>query len=345
MGKILETKTRRPRSAGGWPILVLLAVLLAAGPAHAVRIKLATKAPENFKSARIVQQMAKEIEEKTDRNVRFKIYYGGVKGTGRDLLLKMKSGEIQGGEFTAGEASSVLNDLQAMNIPLTFKSYEEVDHVLDKMSAYFREELGKRGYVVLGWLEVGFGYIMSMDPIAGKADLQGKKAWIPQGDPIGQAAFEAMGVPPIPMTIADVMVALQTGQINTVTNSFVGAIALQWHTRIKYITDVPLLYVYGLLMITQEAYEKIPAEYRETVDEILARYFSELKMDIRKNNRESRETLKKQGIEFVPVPAAQAQELEAIMDDVKKELAGKEFQGEAMKRMQEALREFRNAQP
>ena len=325
--------------------LVILAVVLIANPAFAVRIKLATKAPENFKSAKIVKQMAKEIEEKTDSNVRFKIYYGGVKGTGRDLLLKMKSGEIQGGEFTAGEAASVLKDLQILNIPLTFKSYEEVDFVLDGMSTHFKQELGKRGYVVLGWLEVGFGYIMSMDPVASKADLQGKKAWIPQGDPIGQASFQAMGVSPIPMTIADVMVSLQTGQINTVTNSFVGAIALQWHTRIKYITDVPLLYVYGLLMITKEAYEEIPSEYRETVDEILNRYFKELKADIRKSNIESRQTLMKQGIQFVPVPAAQEQELEEIMTGVKKDLAGKEFQGEALGRMQEYLRNFRNQQP
>ena len=325
--------------------LVILAVALTASPASAVRIKIATKAPENFASARIVQQMAKEIEEKTDGNVRFKIYYGGVKGTGRDLLLKMKSGEIQGGEFTAGEAASVVNDLQVMNIPLTFRNYHEVDYVLARMSSHFQEELGKRGYVVLGWLEVGFGYIMSIDPVASRADLQGKKVWIPQGDPIGQAAFGAMGVSPIPMTIADVMVALQTGQINTVTNSFVGAIALQWHTRIKYITDVPLLYIYGLLMITKDAYDEIPAAYRDTVDGIVGRSFKDLQMDIRKNNSESRQTLTKQGIQFVPVSAAQVQELEQIMAGVKRDLAGKEFQGEALQRMQEYLLELRNSQP
>ncbi len=322
--------------------LLMVAAIFIADPAFAVRIKLATKAPENFKSAKIVKEMTREIEQKTNRNVRFKIYYGGVKGSGKDLLLKMRSGEIQGGEFTAGEASSVVNDLQILNIPLMFKDYQEVDFVLRGMEPYFRKELAKRGFVVLGWLEVGFGYIMSTDPIAGRADLQGKKVWIPQGDPIGQAAFEAMGVSPIPMTIADVMVALQTGQINTVANSFVGAIALQWHTRIKYITDVPLLYIYGLLMITKEAYDTIPAEYRETVEEIVTRTFKELKADIRRDNLESRRTLEKQGIEFVPVPKPQLQELEEIMAGVQKELAGKEFQGQALHRMQELLRTFRS---
>lgn len=325
--------------------LLILAVVWDATPAFAVRIKIATKTPENFKSARLVKQMTQEIKEETDGNVQFKVYYGGVKGSGRDLLLKMKSGEIQGGEFTAGEASSVLNDLQIMNIPLMFNNYEEVDYVLDRIGPHFQNELGKRGYVVLGWLEVGFGYIMSNDPIAGRADLQGKKVWIPQGDPIGQAALEAMGVSPVPMTISDVMVSLQTGQINTVANSLVGAIALQWYTRVKYITDIPLLYVYGLLMITKDAYDTIPVEYRETVDRIVDRTFEELKTDIRKDNLDSRETLTKQGIQFVPVPAAQRQELEEIMTGVNKDLAGKEFKGEALQHAQEVLKEFRGSKP
>lgn len=333
---------KRTGSALGLTLLTLT-VLLVTTPALAVRIKVATKTPENFKSARLVKQMTQEIEQKTDGNVQFKVYYGGVKGSGRDLLLKMKSGEIQGAEFTAGEASSVLNDLQILNIPLLFNDYEEVDTVLDRMGPHFQKELGERGYVVLGWLEVGFGYIMSDDPVSGRADLQGKKVWIPQGDPIGQAAFEAMGVSPIPMTISDVMVSLQTGQINTVANSFVGAIALQWYTRVKYITDIPLLYIYGLLMITKDAYNTIPVEYRETVNQIVDRTFDELKTDVRKNNLESRETLIKQGIQFVPVPAGQRQELEEIMTGVNKDLAGKEFKGEALQRMQEILKEFRGS--
>jgi TRAP-type C4-dicarboxylate transport system substrate-binding protein len=325
--------------------LLILATVLFAGPASALRIKLATKAPENFESARLVQEMAEEIEAKTDRNVRFKIYYGGVKGTGRDLLLKMTSGEIQGGEFTAGEASSVVDDLQIMSIPFLFNTYEEVDYVFERLSPFFEKKLQERGYVVLGWLEVGFGYLMSVDPIASRADLIGKKVWIPQGDPIGQAAFEAMGVPPIPMTISDVMVALQTGQIDTVGNSFVGTIALQWHTRIKYITDVPLLYIYGLVMITKDAYDKIPSEYKDTVIAITDRTFKELKIDIRKSNREARQTLKKQGIQFLQGTEANVRELRKVMKGVKEEMAGKEFNAETLQRIEALLKEYRSSRP
>jgi TRAP-type C4-dicarboxylate transport system substrate-binding protein len=327
--------------AASWGVLFVLAATLAADPALAVRIKLATKAPENFKSAGIVKKMAAEIEQKTNGTVRCKIYYGGVKGTGRDLLLKMKSGEIHGGEFTAGEASSVVNDLQIMSIPFLLKNYEEVDFVLERMRPYFEKRLQERGYVVLGWLEVGFGFLMSVQPIATRSDLLGKKVWIPQGDRIGQAAFEALGVPPIPMTISDVMVALQTGQIDTVGNSLVGAIALQWHTRIKHITDVPLLYIYGLLMITQQTYDEIPPEYRKTVSTIMDRTCRDMTEDIRKNNGESRQALMKEGILFLPASPAMVEELEQTIAGVREQLAGKEYSVEALQRVRELLKEFR----
>lgn len=314
-------------------------------PALAVRIKIATKAPANFESARIVTEMTEEIARVTQGEVQFKIYYGGVKGTGRDLLLKMQSGEIHGGEFTAGEVSTICKDLRVLNIPLALNSYDEVDFVLGKMAPRFQRCLEKEGYKVLGWLEVGFGYLMSVEPIAGLADLKGKKVWIPQGDPVGQAAFEFMGVPPIPLSISDVMVALQTGQINTVANSFVGAIALQWHTRIRYITDTPLLYIYGLLMVTGDAYEQIPPTYREAVQKTIETYFLRLKTDIRKNNLDSRQTLAKQGIQFVPVGPGPLRELEELVAKVNANLSDKEFPADALAEMQSYIREYRTSHP
>ncbi len=323
--------------------VVMVALLCFSDPALAVRIKIATKAPENFKSAKIIKKMFSEIKEKTDGNVNFKVYYGGVKGSGRDLLLKMKSGEIQGGDFTSGELASVVSDLEIMSTPLTFKDYGEVDHVFEKMSLHLKKQMEERGFVVLGWHEIGFAYIMSVEPIASLQDLKNKKIWIPQGDHIGRAVFESIGVSPVSMTIADVILALQTGQIDTFTNSFVGAIALQWYTGVKYITDTPLLYVYGLFMITREAYDKIPVRYRETVNEILARYFKELKDDIRRGNRDSALTLSRRGIQFVPATKENFQELDRVVQEVKKELLEKEFSHESNMKLQRYIDEYRNA--
>jgi TRAP-type C4-dicarboxylate transport system substrate-binding protein len=253
----------------------------------------------------------------------------------------MKSGEIHGAEFTSGEAALVSRDIELMSTVLTFKDYEEADHVFEKMSVHLKEQLGKRGYVVLGWLEVGFVYMMSMEPIESLSDIRDKKVWIPQGDRVSRAVFEAMGVPPIPMTIADVILALQTGQIDTVGNSLVGAIVLQWHTSVKYITDTPILYAYGLLMITRDAYDRIPDRYKKTVHETIDRYFNELKMDIRKTNRDSAQTLIRQGIQFVPVSPENYEEFEQFIMGIKDQLLEKEFPGESLINLRKYINEYR----
>lgn len=330
-------------------LLPILSLILSCSfmqtPTLAVRIKLATKAPENFETSQIFKKLIDEIKQQTNGEVEFKVYYGGVKGTGRDLFLKMKSGEIQGGEFTAGEASLVYKDLVVLSFPLIFKTYDEISYVMEKLTPRFQQELRQQGYEVLGWLETGFAQIMSVDPITSLEDLKGKKVWIPEGDAIGRAAFQAMGVSPIPMTIADVMVALQTGQLNTVANSYVGGVALQWHTAVRYITDNPLLYVFGLVMITNEAYSQIPEQYKPVVRETFAKYFTLLRDDMRRHNTASSETLKKQGLTFVTMKPEDLVKIDQVMNGLKGELANKEFSREVLDAMTAALTEYRNANP
>ncbi len=322
-------------------LMAFLMVVFLSQPAYGLRLKVATKAPETFGSARIIKKMFREIERETGGRVRFKVYYGGVKGTGRDLILKMRTGEIHGGEFTAGELAPLERDLLLMGIPFMFKSYEEVDFVFSKISKKFQRALEKKGYKVLGWIEVGFVYIMSAEPVRGLADLRRRRVWIPEGDRISETYFRAMGVSPIPLPLSDVPIALQTGQIDTVANSFVGAIALQWHTGVRYITELPLLYSYGLFLITRDAYERIPPEDRATVERIVARYFEELRRDIREKNREAKEVLLKRGVKFLPVDKGEEMRLKESVERVTTRLVGREFSGEGLEELKRYLNEYR----
>jgi hypothetical protein len=45
------------------------------------------------------------------------------------------------------------------------------------------------------------------------------------------------------------MTGLQTGLNDIVGISPIGALVLQWHTKIKYITELPLVYTLGFMAI------------------------------------------------------------------------------------------------
>jgi len=101
----------------------------------------------------------------------------------------------------------------------------------------------------------------------------------------------------------DVLTALQTGLLDTVASPPAGAIALQWHTRVKYLTEVPLLYTYGVLVITDKAFKKLSVQDQALVREVLGRSFREIDAQSRRDNEGALKALRGQGIQFLqPAP-------------------------------------------
>jgi TRAP-type C4-dicarboxylate transport system substrate-binding protein len=81
--------------------------------------------------------------------------------------------------------------------------------------------------------------------------------------------------------------------------------------------------------------------YRETVHEILDRYFDKLKKDIRSSNRESARALVSEGIRFVTAAPGDQEEFEGVVREVKDRLLEKEFPGEGLKKLREYIQEYR----
>jgi len=78
------------------------------------------------------------VKKKTNDGVRFKIYPGGVLGDEKDMRRKMHVGQIQGAVFTSTGLSGIFSEMDVFQIPFLFKSYDEVDYVVEKMDTFFR---------------------------------------------------------------------------------------------------------------------------------------------------------------------------------------------------------------
>ena len=68
------------------------------GPSFAgdkkTRIKFSTLAPEGSSWMKEMRRLADEVEQKTDGRVSFKFYPGGVSGDEKDVIRKMRVGQI-----------------------------------------------------------------------------------------------------------------------------------------------------------------------------------------------------------------------------------------------------------
>jgi len=279
-------------------VFVVLFFLLSS-QAHAVVLKIATLSPDGSNWMITMRQGAEEVAKITENRVRFKFYPGGVMGDDKAVLSKIRINQLHGGILTSGSLSRFYPDILVYNLPMVFKSFGEVDYVRKRMDGLIIDGLGKSGFVIFGLAEGGFAYLMSTKPVKNTDDIRKNKVWIPENDELGLATFKIMGSTPIPLPLAEVRTGLQTGLINTVTASAIGAIALQWYTQVNYITDTPLMYLCGLLAIDKKAFKKISMADQQVVHNVMSRIYRQFDQENRKDNIKALETLHKQGIKFV----------------------------------------------
>ncbi len=267
--------------------------------ADAKRLKIATLAPAGTTWMKEMKAGANLIAERTEGRVKLKFYPGGVMGNDQSVHRKIKIGQLHGGAFTPGGLQQVDSSINALGLPMMFKSFDEIDYVRARMDPVIKQKMEAKGFVLLGISEGGFVRIMSKKPMQNLESIRNSKVWVPAGDRIGQIAMSALGITPISLPISDVFTGLQTGLIETVTVNPTSAIAFQWHTSTSYMTEVPITYLIGVMAIQKKAFDKLSPGDQQVVREEIAKVFERLDTINRSDNQAAKAALQNQGITFV----------------------------------------------
>ncbi len=296
----------------GTALFVLLAL-----PAFAQQtLKIATVAPEGSTWMREMRIAAKAAEDATDGRVKVRFYPGGVMGNDATVLRKIRLGQLHGGAFTGSELSQVVRDAQLYSLPFLFRNRDEIDAVRAEIDPILFKAFEDAGWQVLSLSGVGFAYLMSNASIADRAALESRKVWVPHNDVIADRVFRAGGISPIPLPLPDVFTALQTGLIDTVGNTPAGAIALQWHGRLKQVLDLPLTYIAGYVLISDRAWGSISAADRAAVIAAFRASGERVDADNRRSDSEALKALQGLGVTLVRPDPAEARRWEAVGKDV-----------------------------
>lgn len=312
------------------------------GAAGAATLKIATTAPEGTAWMREMRRAATEIDQRTAGRVQFTFYPGGVMGNEKSVLRKIRAGQLQGAALTGSALADIHRDLWVYSLPFTLRSYAEVDYVRGKMDGAMLEGLKKAGFVSFGLTDNGFAYLMSNHPVTRPEDLRGHKVWSPEGDPISQAAFAAVGVSPVALPLTDVLTGLQTGLVDTVASSAIGAIALQWHTRVSHLADLPLVYLTGSLVVDQKAFGQLSAADQQVVGEVLKAATAKLNRQNRADSEAALRTLRQQGLRFNPASPGDQQRWEKTVGAAMDRLAAQGvFSAEMLRTLRRHLEAYR----
>src|SRR5690606_5583656 len=284
---------------------------------------------------------AEEVNKATEGRVSIKYYAGGVQGDEKDVVAKMQLGQLDGGAMTSVGLSLIDESIRVLELPMMFQSVEELDYVRAKMWPTFKARFAKKGYHLGEPGDVGFLYFYSSTPIKSLSDLTKAKVWMWGEDKLVRAMYKRLGINGVPMGVPDVLPALNTGRINAAYSSPLAAVALQWYTKVRYATSMPMAYGIGATLVRKDKWDKLSGADKKKVQKVLNIQAKKLRKAVRKDNQRAFKAISRAGVKVVETPAAMVADFEKHSKAVWEEQAGKIYSKDDLAKVLKYRDEFR----
>lgn len=314
-------------------------------PAQTAVIKFATIAPEGSTWMQLMREFNDDVMQATNNGVKFKIYSGAVQGDEKDVLRKIRINQLHSAGFTGVGLGEILPEVRVLDTPFLFKNKAEVDYIADKFFTRFAAAFEKKGFVLLGWAEVGWAYVFTRQPVQTVADFKQIKMWMWEGDPLAEETFRAFNVSAIPLSITDVSTSLQTGLIDGVYSPPLACIALQWFKNIKYMLNVPLANSNGAVLISKRMFDKLTPRQQAILRDKGRTYFNRLTHLSRQDNEKSKEQMLKSGVEKININDSRTlQDFDRTGERIRQALIGRLYDKDLLQSIEQELAAFREKQ-
>jgi len=319
----------------------------AAGDQARVVIKVASLAPRGSNIANLFEEISKQIRAKTDNEVMFKTYWGGVQGDENDVLRKVRLGQLHGGSFMGPSLGMIVPEVRVTDLPYVFRNYDEVNYVRARLQPDVERIIEDKGFKVLGWLNLGFLYTFSKEPLLSMDTARKQKWWALEGDPMGQAMYKALDITPVSLSISDVATSLSTNMIDCAPSTPFGAVAMQWYTRFKYMSSYPSSSINGAMLVRMDVWNTVSPASRKIILDVAREQHEKIELVTRREDARSLELLKKSGIVVVPYDPRN-KETRYVFEAAKKareSLVGRLYSRELLDRTLSLVEEYRRLHP
>ncbi len=156
-------------------VFIIMILLACSAGAQPVVVKMATLAPKGSSWHLILQEMGEKWKAVSGGRVTVTLYPGGVAGDDEDVVRKMRLGTLNAGLFTSIGLGDIDRTVLALQIPMLFESYDELDYVREKMSPDLEKIFEQKGFVVLNWTDAGWVHFFTKTPVHTPDDLKALK--------------------------------------------------------------------------------------------------------------------------------------------------------------------------
>jgi TRAP-type C4-dicarboxylate transport system substrate-binding protein len=282
-------------------VLLVAGFVTPAAAQRALRVNLGTVVPKDSAWHEVLVRMKQEWTQISGGRVDLRIYPGGSLGDDTELLRKVRIGQLQAVAVTSVGFSRIDEGIGALHIPLLFRSYDELDYVREKMAPKFEARMLEKGFVVLNWSDGGWAQFFTKSPAESIDDIRAMKLWMSTGDPKTEQLYRDFGMRPTPLPMTEMLTALQTGLIEAISVPPLFAMLDGSFRRAPYMMDIRWAPVIGGVVISVQAWERIPADIRPRLLAASRQAGEETRDSIRRLGDDSIDQMKQRGLQVTSV--------------------------------------------
>tara|TARA_B100001173_G_scaffold84847_1_gene72613 strand:- start:15 stop:1016 length:1002 start_codon:yes stop_codon:yes gene_type:complete len=308
--------------------------------AKKIVIKMATLAPEGTEWHGLLVELGQQWKVVTDGDVRLRIYPGGVVGDERDMIRKMRIGQIHGAAISNEGMTEINPYFTTFYMPMMYQSYDEVDFVRDRLSNELLNKTEENGFKILTMVDVGWAYWFSTEPIYTPDDLKNNKIFIWAGDYKSAQLYEKHGYQPVPLAMTDVLSGLQTGLITSLGFNPLYALAQQLFGIADNMLDMKWGNLTAAIIIDLKTWNKIKPEHQESMLSVAKSIGDGFQQKNRYDSDKSVEVMKKYGLKVNTPTPEQVKIWDELIKSMGPDIRGSLIEENAFDRLMEIKKEM-----
>lgn len=301
-------------------------------------IRLGVLAPAGSTWDKVFRAWNNSVSKETGGAVNFQLFMGGVAGDERDVIRKMKLGQMDAGGLTSIGLGQIARPTAVLQMPGVLDNYAQLKIAREKLASDFEGMFAKEGYTLLGWGDAGFARQFAKKPILMPSDLKTARPWVPRDDPALLELMKTIGANGVPLGIPEVFPALQTGMVDAVTVSAIAAVALQWFRYCTHVSKQAPVVIVGATVVRTDTLKGIAPDHQKILMDTGKKAHAALVDQVAKEDEKAYKTLLGRGIKEFDALATPEQKKawDALNVEVIKRLTGKLWTKDLLDRVRAA---------
>jgi TRAP-type C4-dicarboxylate transport system substrate-binding protein len=309
---------------------------------NSTTIKIGSIAPKRSPWDDALRLLNQRWQQITDGEVELKIYPGSIAGNEADTLRKMRIGILGGGVFTNRGLTKIYSDIYVLNIPFLITSSQELNYALEKMKPVFEQGIEDNGFKLIIWSMAGWVHIFSKEKVLVPEDLKKHKLSFTTGEPVLEQAWKRSGYHIVPTDLKDLMMALQSGMVDSFYITPLVAASGQYFPLAPNMCSLKIAPVVGGIVFTQKIWKDVPDPYKAEMLEAAQGISDRLNKERKELEKEAVETMKDHGLSIHEVPEDAVLQWKKTAEKGIKVLINNVFSKEIYDQLKHHLNDYKN---